>query len=184
MKKFLLSSVALLGFTAGAMAADLPRRAPPVFVPVPVFTWTGFYVGVNAGYGWRDNNSNDCLGCFGGVVTVDTVPGGAAVAPLALPSGAFGFAGSDSGGSRDGFVGGAQIGANYQFTPGSGFVVGVEADIQWLGGDNDNNNAFFGNNLFRHAPVPPFGVPGAGVVGVPVTGSNVALFNQGGGGVR
>jgi outer membrane immunogenic protein len=52
MKKFLLSSVALLGFTAGAMAADLPRRAPPVFVPVPVFTWTGFYVGVNAGYGW------------------------------------------------------------------------------------------------------------------------------------
>ncbi|MFL5323318.1 MAG: porin family protein, partial [Microvirga sp.] len=109
MKKFLLSSVALLGFTAGAMAADLPRRAPPVFVPVPVFTWTGFYVGVNAGYGWSTNdNNNDCLGCFGGVVTVDTTPGGATVAPLALPSGAIGFAGSNSGGSRDGFVGGAQ----------------------------------------------------------------------------
>ena len=29
MKKLLLSSVALLGFTAGAMAADLPRRAAP-----------------------------------------------------------------------------------------------------------------------------------------------------------
>ena len=41
MKKFLLSSVALLGFTAGAMAADLPRRAPP-FAAIPVFTWTGF----------------------------------------------------------------------------------------------------------------------------------------------
>ena len=43
MKKLLLSSVALLGFTAGAMAADLPRRAaPPIYAPVPVFTWTGF----------------------------------------------------------------------------------------------------------------------------------------------
>jgi len=63
MKKFLLSSVALLGFTAGAMAADLPRRAPPVFVPVPVFTWTGFYVGVNAGYGWGNGDDNNCLGC-------------------------------------------------------------------------------------------------------------------------
>jgi outer membrane immunogenic protein len=139
MKKFLLSSVALLGFTAGAMAADLPRRAPPVFVPVPVFTWTGFYVGVNAGYGWSSDDNNNCLGCFGGVVTVDTTPGGATVAPVALPAGAFGFAGNN-GGDRDGFVGGAQVGFNYQFTPGSGFVVGVEADIQWLGGDNDRNN--------------------------------------------
>src|SRR3954469_7692808 len=132
MKKFLLSSVALLGFTAGAMAADLPRRAPPVFVPVPVFTWTGFYVGVNAGYGWNNTDDNTCFGCFGGgVVTVDTTPGGATVAPLALPSGAL-FAGNNigGGGNRDGFVGGAQVGANYQFTPGSGFVVGVEADIQ------------------------------------------------------
>src|SRR5215203_3382298 len=182
MKKLLLSSVALLGFTAGAMAADLPRRAaPPVFAPVPLFTWTGFYVGVNAGYGWSsDNNNNDCFGCFGGAVTVDTTPGGATVAPLALSTGDFGFAGNNNNGNRDGFVGGAQVGFNYQFTPGSGFVVGVEADIQWLGGDNDNNNAFFGNNLFRHAPVPPFGVPGAGIVAVPVTGSNVAIFNRGG----
>ncbi len=182
MKKLLLSSVALLGFTAGAMAADLPpRAAPPVFAPVPLFTWTGFYVGVNAGYGWSsDNNNNDCFGCFGGAVTVDTTPGGATVAPLALSTGDFGFAGNNNNGNRDGFVGGAQVGFNYQFTPGSGFVVGVEADIQWLGGDNDNNNAFFGNNLFRHAPVPPFGVPGAGIVAVPVTGSNVAIFNRGG----
>jgi len=171
-----------LGFTAGAMAADLPRRAaPPIYAPIPVFTWTGFYVGVNAGYGWSsNNNNNDCFGCFGGVVTVDTTPGGATVAPLALPSGAIGFAGSNSGGSRDGFVGGAQIGANYQFTPGSGFVVGVEADIQWLGGDNDSKTAFFGDNLFRHPAVPPFGVPGAGIEAVPVSGSNVAIFNRGG----
>ena len=55
MKKILLSSVAFLGFTAGAMAADLPSRAAPapMIAAVPIFTWTGFYVGVNAGYGWQ-----------------------------------------------------------------------------------------------------------------------------------
>ncbi|HST93159.1 MAG TPA: porin family protein, partial [Microvirga sp.] len=63
MKKILLSSVALLGFTATAMAADLPsRRAPaPIIAAVPVFTWTGFYVGVNAGYGWQDSNSSSAV---------------------------------------------------------------------------------------------------------------------------
>ncbi|MFL5147117.1 MAG: porin family protein, partial [Microvirga sp.] len=115
MKKLLLSSVALLGFTAGAMAADLPRRAaPPIYAPVPVFTWTGFYVGVNAGYGWNNSDDKTCIGCFGGgVVTVDTTPGGATVAPLALPGGAL-FQGTNGGGNRDGFVGGAQVGFNYQ----------------------------------------------------------------------
>ena len=58
MKKIFLSSVALLGMAVAAQAADLPRRtmAPaPYVAAVPVFTWTGFYVGVNAGYGWSDN---------------------------------------------------------------------------------------------------------------------------------
>jgi outer membrane immunogenic protein len=61
MKKILLSSVALLGLTAGAFAADLPSRrvAPAPYVAVPVFTWTGFYVGVNAGYGFSDNDRNN-----------------------------------------------------------------------------------------------------------------------------
>jgi outer membrane immunogenic protein len=86
MKKILLSSVALLGLATGAMAADLPsRRAPaPVVAAVPVFTWTGFYVGVNAGYGW--NTSDDFV--FNGER----------------------FDLDDDGG----FVGGAQAGYNYQ----------------------------------------------------------------------
>src|SRR4051812_50049228 len=110
MKKFLLSSVALLGFTAGAMAADLPRRAAPqYFAPIPVFTWTGFYVGVNAGYGWSSDDNNNCIGCFGGtVVAVDTTPGGAAVAPLAPPPGPV-LTGNNIGGGGDpgGLRGGA-----------------------------------------------------------------------------
>src|SRR3954466_4815566 len=65
MKKILLSSVALLGLSAAAFAADLPSRrvAPAPYVAVPVFTWTGFYVGVNAGYGFSNNDRNG-LGSF------------------------------------------------------------------------------------------------------------------------
>ncbi|TGD94747.1 porin family protein, partial [Methylobacterium nonmethylotrophicum] len=47
MKKLLSAFAAFTALTAAASAADLPRRAapPPVFTPVPVFTWTGFYAG-------------------------------------------------------------------------------------------------------------------------------------------
>jgi outer membrane immunogenic protein len=60
-RKVLLSSVVLVAFGGAALAADLPsRRAPPVFVPppIPVFTWTGFYVGAQAGYGWDRDRVN------------------------------------------------------------------------------------------------------------------------------
>ena len=47
----------------------------------------GFVGGAQVGFNYTDDNT--CFGCFGGgVVTVDTTPGGATVAPLALPSGA------------------------------------------------------------------------------------------------
>src|ERR687894_2642692 len=107
-KKILLSSVALLGFTAGAMAADLPsRRAPaPMMAAVPVFTWTGFYVGVNAGYGWQNNDNNSSI----------FVPAGTFVSAPAA-SGTVTFADDDG----EGFVGGGQIGYNYQM---GSFVLG------------------------------------------------------------
>ena len=120
----LLAATALT--TAGisaASAADLPARyAPPapIVAAVPLFTWTGFYVGVNAGYGWQDSNNSASV----------FVPAGTFVtAPLA--SGVVTF-GDDNGA---GFVGGGQIGYNYQI---GSFVLGVEADLQWadLGGSN------------------------------------------------
>ncbi len=57
MKKIFLTSTilgatAMLALASGASAADLPRKsAPQQFVqPLPIFTWTGFYVGINGGY--------------------------------------------------------------------------------------------------------------------------------------
>jgi outer membrane immunogenic protein len=206
MKKLLLSSVALLGLTVGVTAADLPRRVAPVpYVPVPVFTWTGFYLGVNAGYGWSTNNNDDpCLGGFaftgacGGTgltaVTVPSWPTGAAVpiGPIVTP--AFNNLGvfNNDNNRRDGFVGGGQIGYNYQFTPGGGLVIGIEADAQYNGAgrrDRDDNN-FFGFGSFNGfngfatvtpAGLPPVpGVPPGFGVAAPVPGSlgNIALFTN------
>jgi outer membrane immunogenic protein len=56
MNRFLLSA-SLLVLAAPAFAADVPgRRAPqPVFTQAPpMFTWTGFYLGANAGAVWGD----------------------------------------------------------------------------------------------------------------------------------
>jgi outer membrane immunogenic protein len=47
------AAVALALMSGSAMAADLTYEAP-VAAPAPVFTWTGFVAGVNAGYGWGD----------------------------------------------------------------------------------------------------------------------------------
>ena len=65
MKHLLLAAVAMsavLGGSAlsGASAADLPRRAPAYIPPAyaPLFTWTGFYGGINGGYGFGDANGN------------------------------------------------------------------------------------------------------------------------------
>jgi opacity protein-like surface antigen len=47
--------VALLGaglLSGTAFAADLPLKALPPLPPA--FSWTGFYVGAHAGYGWSD----------------------------------------------------------------------------------------------------------------------------------
>jgi outer membrane immunogenic protein len=194
MKKLLLSSIALVGLTAVATAADLPRRvAAPVLAPIPVFTWTGFYVGVNAGYGWGDEGDT-FFARDPGLVTFNRaaaaivpLPGAGLQPVVPVGGGFFGQGGGfGNGGNRDGFLGGAQIGFNYQFTPGSGFVVGVEADIQWadFGGGNNGFGGFANGGLFAANPVAPFGVPGFGIVAVPPGGANVALFNQGGFGNR
>jgi outer membrane immunogenic protein len=141
MKKLLSAFAAFTALTAAASAADLPRRVapPPVFTPVPVFTWTGFYAGFNAGYGFNtaDTRAPTVVGVPAGVNAASSVFVTAAGAPT---TGVLAFGNRNS---NDGFVGGGQIGYNYQFTPGSGVVVGIEADAQYVDfGRSRNQYAF------------------------------------------
>merc|ERR1711939_839289 len=102
---------------------------PPVFTPVPVFTWTGAYFGINAGYAF-DASSNSTRGFVqtpGNPVAL--VPGGLVPYQALLPNGSSLIYSNDS---REGFSGGGQIGYNWQLTPGSGAVIGFEADAQYL----------------------------------------------------
>ncbi|MBY0296267.1 MAG: porin family protein [Methylobacterium sp.] len=133
MKKLLSAFAVSTALTGAAAAADLPRRvAPPVIAPIPVFTWTGFYAGFNAGYGFDARNDN-------GPQFVATVNPLVVVGPLPVNAGLFAFRDR----ATEGFVGGGQIGYNYQFTPGSGFVVGIEADAQYVDFGRDRNNFAF-----------------------------------------
>jgi outer membrane immunogenic protein len=109
------TALATAGISA-ASAADLPSRAAPlapVFAPVPVFTWTGFYVGGQVGYGWNANDNDFVL------------PGG-----FVVQSGDFGDEG-------DGFLAGVHAGYNVQL---GSFVVGVEGDIEGVFGDDDDED--------------------------------------------
>jgi outer membrane immunogenic protein len=62
MRRVLFTSVALLLSAAtAAVAADLPRRMPtkaPAYVPA-TYNWTGFYLGINGGYGFGRSHWSD-----------------------------------------------------------------------------------------------------------------------------
>ncbi len=53
-RRFFLSAAALAALAGPAFAADIPyRQAPPVYTPtVPLFSWTGLYLGGQIGYAW------------------------------------------------------------------------------------------------------------------------------------
>jgi outer membrane immunogenic protein len=68
MRRGLLSlTAALLAGTAATNAADLRRAPPPMMTPVPVWSWTGFYAGLSAGYAFDAGNTvADLDGWFAG----------------------------------------------------------------------------------------------------------------------
>jgi outer membrane immunogenic protein len=114
MKRLAIALYAVIGLSVGAgqmaSAADLPMKAPPmVAAPVP-FSWTGFYVGGNVGYGWSEVKP-------GTVSFYD---------PVSV------FAGSIDGinYSPKGVIGGVQAGYNFQF---NNMMLGLEIDYSATG---------------------------------------------------
>ena len=111
-----LIGAAGLCFASTAYSADLPVKSPAYKAPVaPIYSWTGFYAGLNAGGVWANTNITYTSSAFG-----FSGPAGAA------------FLDSNTSGHQNasGFTGGGQIGYNYQ----TGVVVwGIEADIGYTG---------------------------------------------------
>lgn len=96
-----------LAAAQGALAADMPTKMPVKAAPVPMWNWTGFYVGAYAGVGLNRSHGFD---------------------PTGGDDGELNFLGT-------GFTGGGTAGYNWQFAPK--WVAGVEGDIGYLGLSHD-----------------------------------------------
>jgi len=112
MKKLSLAVITAAALLSGpALSADMrmPMKAPPP-VMAPIFTWTGFYIGGNIGGAWTSNR-----------IWEDRF-------------------GAEWGRSSDArFIGGGQIGYNWQFNQ---FVLGIEGDIDGIVNQNRNSVVF------------------------------------------
>jgi outer membrane immunogenic protein len=103
-----IGALALAAMTIPASAADIPRPAPPPpVVAPPVYNWSGFYIGGNVGGKWAEHDGNVNVVGF-------------------TPLGLLDF-GGNGGNDETAFVGGGQIGFNWQ---AGGWVFGIEGDFQ------------------------------------------------------
>lgn len=153
-----------------ANAADLPsRKEAPVYVPPPVFSWTGFYAGLNLGGSWIDRR-NDWSDSWWLFTPTPFTPFGIA----GLGTGAFPFLGNNNG-SNGGVSGGLQGGYNYQVSPL--FVVGFETDFQGTSIGSHNNNWWGGWG--GGESVPWFGTV-RGRLGVALLDSRLLIYGTGG----
>lgn len=148
------------------LAADMPVKAPPP-PPPPAYSWTGFYLGLNGGYGWGQT--------FGGPDSSD--PATAAFLRLPTVSGPLSSLFYTSLQQR-GALGGIQAGYNWQLT--SNWVAGLEADIQWADIDQSNSQRILTSLLFVNTErkVDWFGTL-RGRLGV-LTTPNLLLYVTGG----
>jgi hypothetical protein len=134
------------------MAADMPVKTSLPPPAAPAFSWTGVYFGLNAGWLAADNS----------MVNQATPTGVEEDGLAALATGSFSL------GNKSGFIGGAEIGYNYQF---NNWVAGIEADIQGISGQAVNGSitstsgqlsstlgGVHGYALARHSPWTP-GLP-------------------------
>ena len=69
-----LAAAAAFGFAgANANAADLPARMPVKAAPMvaPAYNWTGFYLGINGGWGWGTTTGDVLPRFFSGNYDID-----------------------------------------------------------------------------------------------------------------
>src|SRR5262245_17053202 len=83
-------------------------------------SWSGFYVGLHAGYGWGDASIGDggtlaALPPYGAFACVPALTGNYCDTPFEL--------------APRGWLGGAQLGFNWQ---SGNLIFGVEGDLGWL----------------------------------------------------
>jgi outer membrane immunogenic protein len=123
-----IAVAALIG--TPAFAADMAVKAPPP-APAPVYSWTGFYIGGNVGYGWGQNQSVSFSDVPGPLVSANVgIPG-----PISL--------------NTSGALGGFQLGYNWQFN--QAWLVGFETDFNFSGIDGNGAS----NNLSIPSTFPP-----------------------------
>lgn len=132
-KKFIAGAVLCL-MPFAASAADLPSRipAPAPVLAAPMFTWSGFYAGVQGG--WMQQHDKYSGQLVGGVI--DT---GSGIVATTTPM-------SYGTNKKNGFVGGAHLGYNRQV---GALVYGLEADLE--GASVKNRDA----ETIEHLVFPP-----------------------------
>jgi outer membrane immunogenic protein len=123
-----------------AFAADMAIKAPPA-VSVPIYGWSGWYVGGNVGGSLGDVKADVSVAPVTQVFGGPPIPGVARSDTL----------------HPNGFIGGGQIGYNWQLSPM--WVVGLEIDIQ---GAAEKDSSSFANP-FDFPLGPPGNVTGTGV---------------------
>jgi outer membrane immunogenic protein len=115
-KKLAFAIILATAAAVNAMAADLPVKAP-AYAPPPVFSWTGFYMGLNGGYGWRDGSQINFTANDPYAVRFLAGNLGIGGTPVVPPANGLG-----------GGFGGFQIGYNWQAS--RKLLVGIETDFQ------------------------------------------------------
>src|SRR3977135_3574960 len=115
------AAAALLAISMAATAAEVSAQ-PPVYSPPPIyvappFSWTGFYLGANIGGTWGRRNVTDSL---------------------------FGLSLSNSVDNNGAFIGGGQLGFNYQ----SGtFLLGIAGEFDGIANTNTAANGVVGPGI-------------------------------------
>jgi outer membrane immunogenic protein len=104
-----IAAISVVVVAAGAASAADLRTPVKAPPPPPPFSWTGFYVGGNVGGAWSHGDVTDSI---------------------------FGLSFGNTNGNGV-FIGGGQVGLNYQF---NALVLGVEGDFDWAANNNNTTS--------------------------------------------